>query len=297
MATNYSAWMGLPAALGSGMDAYRGAREKAEAAKARAAQAQKQEQMDALSMRKTQAEIDKLTGAGAGGLNLSQAFAGTPGERLLNEATRGLPVDPDKLPGLLVNMAKEGNLSAAEGQSLGRAKYAGKSLQQMGESFQKLPKVEGAGEMAVAFGSRFMPSMLKQREMPEVAEFDANKRMLAERLLRIATGAAAPDPEKREYLFNIMPAYGDTPQIAAQKAKQIQDWLRGEAEAAVLSREAEGNMAAAQQVQSFLQGGLPSGEEVASYFMGQSQQQAPQGGFDPAAEADRIAQRRQRMGR
>ncbi len=155
---------------------------------------------------------------------------------------------------------KKREVTAEEGKKATAAVSGGQNLLRLGEAWKKAK----LGQPGAGFGQRmgewaggkvaqFGPAPLAAEVAPGVAEYLAEQRLTVERFLREATGAAAPTEEKIDYAVNLLPAPGDTQDIAQQKIQRFMTQLRQEGAAAATRQMAEGRADEAARIQGYLE--------------------------------------------
>jgi len=120
-------------------------------------------------------------------------------------------------------------LTGEEQKGLGAIEPAVKDLNKLitmyreGDTGTLLSAVKAVGSKIPWFG---------QRMFPNEAAYEQHQKVMSERFLRIATGAAAPDNEVKTYM-SFLPAWGSTPAQAKAAVESFMDNVRAKANQSV----------------------------------------------------------------
>lgn len=176
--------------------------------------------------------------------------------RFKNEPVGFLPADSREAQ-LAVQIGKQAELTGEETKALTSAKGMGGQFANLARAYTKS---KGGQQPMRAWGERklsgILPEPVSQAMAPEEAEYASEQRLTAERLLREATGAAAPPPEQVQYQVKLLPTRYDTPQVAKGKLVRFFSDLRDKGNLAVNRLMAEGQVAKAQRVRNYLNSSL-----------------------------------------
>lgn len=126
--------------------------------------------------------------------------------------------------------AKELGMTGEEANNFGELEPAIDSMNMITGMYQK---GQFSGTMLGEATSLLSKTpLVGKRAFPEEAKFNDNKTIMAERFLRAATGAAAPDNEKKTY-GNFLPNWGDPADIAQNKIDNFLDHIQAKASKAI----------------------------------------------------------------
>lgn len=152
-----------------------------------------------------------------------------------------IPVGAKAAPGLAVQGMAVTKPTAEEAKGAAETQQLANLGKQLASRWKESGFGTGeTGEAVRGVAAALLPGQIAQRTAgPQFAKYENTKSLLSETALRVATGAAAPEEEKRQYAA-YLPTPGDTPEIAAGKVDDFFNRLQSKAESKAQEYEMRG---------------------------------------------------------